>query len=183
LIKSLPKTYRKQLVPLADTVDVVINEMPKVKGALVIALGNFIYSRFNVDIPASVWSNVTLPEHLNMRISITDARGQELYSSRDPAVLRRGVTSEADRDELSEIEHVRKHWEKTGMTGWDFPDLPDSIGIKREKFPGLLVYPGLQTAGNGKKGVNLRLFRHREEALRSHQVEIFKKGSGPAKNF
>jgi ATP-dependent helicase HrpA len=175
LIKSLPKTYRKQLVPLADTVDVVINEMPKVKGALVIALGNFIYSRFNVDIPASVWSNVTLPEHLNMRISITDARGQELYSSRDPAVLRRGVTSEADRDELSEIEHVRKHWEKTGMTGWDFPDLPDSIGIKREKFPGLLVYPGLQTAGNGKKGVNLRLFRHREEALRSHQEGVFLK--------
>ena len=172
LVKSLPKTYRKQLVPVADTVDVVINEMPKVKGALVTALGNFIYNRFNIDIPASVWSDVIVPEHLKMRISITNTKGQELYSSRDPSVLRRDVTSKADLDELNEIEYVRRKWEKTGMTRWDFPDLPESIGIKSKNFPGLLVYPGLQKAANGKKGVNLCLFRQRQEALRSHQEGV-----------
>ena len=172
LIKSLPKTYRKQLVPVADTVDVVIKEMPKVKGALVTALGKFIYNRFNVDIPASAWSDVIVPEHLKMRISITNTKGQELYSSRDPAVLRRDVTSKTDLDELNEIEYVRRKWEKTGMTRWDFPDLPESIGIKSKNYPGLLVYPGLQKAANGKKGVNLCLYRHREEALRFHQEGV-----------
>jgi ATP-dependent helicase HrpA len=172
LIKTLPKEYRKKLVPVANTVDVIINEMPETKSSLATALGNFIYDRFNVDIPASAWPNDLLPEHLKMRISITDTKGEELYYSRDPSILRQNITRKAGSDELNEIENARKKWERKRITRWDFPDLPDSISIKSEYLQNLLLYPGLQKADNGEKSVSLRLFRHRKEAVRSHKEGV-----------
>jgi len=169
LIKGLPKAYRRQIVPVANTVDVIINEMPKAKGALITALGNFIFSRFGVDIPASDWPNDLLPDHLKMRISITDPKGEELYSSRDPAILRRNISGKADEDESDEIESARKKWEKTGITSWDFPDLPEVISIKGKKSTKWLVYPGLEIGDHDNKSVNLRLFRHLDQAIQSHQ--------------
>jgi ATP-dependent helicase HrpA len=169
LIKSLPKAYRRQLVPVANTVDVIINEMPKAKGSLITALGNFIFSRFGIDIPASAWPDHLLPDHLKMRISITDPKGEELYSSRDPAILRRNNSGKADEDESDEIESARKKWEKTGMTSWDFPDLPEIISIKGKKSTKWLVYPGLEIGDQDNKSVNLRLFRRQDQAIQSHK--------------
>ncbi|OEU67480.1 MAG: ATP-dependent RNA helicase HrpA, partial [Desulfobacterales bacterium PC51MH44] len=169
LIKGLPKTFRKRLVPVANTVDVIINEMPKTKSSLITALGNFIYSRFGLDIPASAWPDDLLPDHLKMRISITDSKGKELQSSRDPSILRRNISSKVDSQEASEIESARKKWEKNGATSWDFPDLPESISINGKNNEKWLVYPGLQKATQEEKSVNLRLFIHRDEAVKSHQ--------------
>ncbi len=169
LIKGLPKAYRRQLVPVANTVDVIINEMPKAKGSLITALGNFIFSRFGVDIPALDWPNDLLPDHLKMRISITDPKGEELHSSRDPAILRRNISGKADEDESDEIESARKKWEKTGITSWDFPDLPEIISIKGKKSTKWLVYPGLEIGDQDNKSVNLRLFRRQDQAIQSHK--------------
>jgi hypothetical protein len=58
-----------------------------------------------------------------MRISITDASGQELRSSRDPEILGHKFSREPDPDESKEIRSARGRWEKTGITRWDFPDL------------------------------------------------------------
>ena len=41
LIKGLPKSYRKQLVPVANTVDIILSEMPKNKGAFADSPGKF----------------------------------------------------------------------------------------------------------------------------------------------
>ena len=87
LIKGLPKSYRKRLVPVADTVDVIVSEMPKNAGALLTALSNFIHKRFGVDIPAAAWSADNMPDHLKMRIAITGADGEEIRSGRDKSIL------------------------------------------------------------------------------------------------
>ena len=173
LIKGLPKAFRKKLVPVANTVDVIINEMPKTKSSLITELGNFIYNRFGgLDIPASSWPADLLPDHLKMRISITDQKGKELRSSRNPSILRQNISVEADPKEPNEIESARKKWERTGITCWDFPDLPESISIKDENKIKWFVYPGLQKTAKGKKSVNLRLFRLRDKAVDSHKDGI-----------
>ncbi len=46
LIKGLPKTYRKKLVPVKDTVEIICREMSKTDSSLISALGKFIYHRF-----------------------------------------------------------------------------------------------------------------------------------------
>lgn len=170
LIKGLPKAYRKQLVPVPKTVDIIINEMPKVEGALITALSRFIYSRFNVDIPASAWSEEQLPDHLKMRISITDPKGKELCIARDPAILRQSFTGKTSPQELSAIESARKQWERDGITRWDFTDLPESVEIDVQNNVKWLLYPGLaKESSQDQKRVNLRLFQQRDKALESHK--------------
>ena len=169
LIKGLPKAFRKKLVPVANTVDVIINEMPKTKSSLITELGNFIYNRFGLDIPASAWPWDLLPGHLKMRISITDQKGKELCSGRDPSILRQNISGKTDPKGSNEFESAKKKWERTRITCWDFPDLPESISITGENKSKWVVYPGLQKASQGKKSVNLRLFPLRDKAVDSHK--------------
>ncbi|MEA1947108.1 MAG: ATP-dependent RNA helicase HrpA [Thermodesulfobacteriota bacterium] len=172
LIKGLPKVFRKKLVPIANTVDGIIDEMPKTQRSLITELGNFIYNRFGLDIPASAWPWDLLPDHLKMRISITDHKGKELCAGRDPSILRRNISGKTDPKESSKIESARKKWERTGITGWDFPDLPESISIIAGNKSKWVVYPGLQKASQQKKSVNLRLFLHPDQALDSHKEGV-----------
>jgi len=162
MIKGLPKRYRKQLVPVSRTVDVVMEEMEQNGQSLLTALARFIYRRFGVDIPASVWSDVQIPEYLKMRISVTDQKGEELDSGRDIHLLR-NMDSPLSEGEKSEAwRNVQSKWEKTAITTWDFDSLPESIPLE----PHLFAYPGLEDR-DGR--VNIRLFQTSEQALESHK--------------
>ena len=161
----MPKTYRKRLVPVKDTVEIICREMPKTEGSLISALGKFIYQRFGVDIPAAVWSDEALPDHLKMRISITAPDGKELRVGRDPSILHREAAGSAVSDEF---EALRRKWEKNGLTSWDFGDLPDHIretGKLRAKW---IAYPALEKDPKTDKRVNLRLFQQRDKARAAH---------------
>jgi len=170
LIKGLPKAYRKKLVPVTETVDVVVDEMPKFEGSLITALGKFIYNRFGVDIPAAVWSEDQLPDYLKMRISITDPAGKELYAGRDTAVLRQKISGKPGPKEMSAIESARKKWEKNGLTRWDFSTLPENVRADVPNSTKWVLYPGLEKeSSQDKKRVNLRLFQQRDKAVESHK--------------
>ncbi|MEE8431528.1 MAG: ATP-dependent RNA helicase HrpA [Candidatus Desulfatibia sp.] len=170
LIKGLPKAFRKQLVPVTTTVDVIINAMPQEENSLITALGKFIYNRFNVDIPAAAWSENLLPQHLKMRFAITGPEGEELAAGRDPAILRQNFSGRTGPQEPKEIKTARKQWEKTGLTCWDFPDLPETIIIQGKNTTKWRLYPGLEKATLKQKSiVNLRLFQQPDQAVKSHQ--------------
>ncbi len=172
LIKGLPKTFRKKLVPVTRTVDIIINEMPKTNTSLITTLGNFIYTRFGIDIPASAWPNDLLPDHLKMRISITSPNGEELSSGRDPNILSRHVSNKVKPVESDAFDAAKKIWERTDITRWDFPNLPERIQLKGKNTVQWLVYPGLQKADPKGKSVNLRLFLSSEKALESHKEGV-----------
>ena len=172
LVKGLPKIFRKRLVPVSNTVDVIVAEMPKTKNAMITALGDFIYTRFGVDVPASAWPDDRLPDHLKMRVSITGPKGEEICSGRNPAILSRRISNTAETGESREMKSARKNWERTGITRWDFPDLPESLVIRGKNRTQWIVYPGLQTADGKEKSVNLRLSRNMENALASHKKGV-----------
>lgn len=166
LIKGLPKLYRKQLVPVAKTVMIIMSEMPKYRGALISSLSTFVYDRFCVDIPARAWNEKDLPDHLKMRITLTDASGKEICTSRDKGELLQSVP------QFSRIEGIdaeRAKWEKSGLTAWDFKDLPEVINISAENGHVFPVYPALEKES---KHVNLRLFRNKEAAEKAHKEGV-----------
>ncbi len=163
LIKGLPKEYRKRLLPVPWTVDAVMAKMPQGKTSLKTALSGFIYKNFGVDIPASAWSDETLPEHLKMRISITGPKGEEICSGRDKLILTKDFSAKADSGFL---EKARKKHEITGITGWDFADIPESIIIKINEEPGRIYFQGLE---KDEGCVNLRIFESEKEAQKSHE--------------
>jgi ATP-dependent helicase HrpA len=159
LVKGLPKAIRKRLVPLNETVDVILREMPGRQGSFLSALGQFIHRRFGVDIPASAWPSETLPEHLKMRLAITAPDGRELFSGRDPALLQTQPTATRIPPE------VRQRWERSGITRWDFGDLPETVASEKAAGSQWVAYPALES---GAEGVHLKLFARRDQAATAH---------------
>jgi ATP-dependent helicase HrpA len=166
LIKGLPKVYRKKLVPVNETVEIITREIPRQRCSLFSALGEFILQRFGVDIPASAWPIETLPDHLKMRISVTAADGKELYSGRNAAVLSQQKIKASQADEF---ESYRLKWEKSGITRWDFDDLPEFISSPKSAKTKWVAYPALAAAGDNIKSLSLKLYRRQHEAVRVHQ--------------
>jgi len=159
LVKGLPKAIRKRLVPLNETVDIVLREMPRRQGSFLTALGDCIHRRFGVDIPGAAWPSTTLPDHLKMRLAITAPDGRELLSGRDPALLRSQPTATRIPPE------ARQRWERSGITRWDFGDLPETVAGDKAAGGRWLAYPALAP---GAEGVHLKLFTRSDQAAAVH---------------
>lgn len=166
LIKGLPKIYRKRLVPAGRTAAIIAREMPQNDKSLFTALGEFIHDRFNVDIPAVAWPVGELPEHLNLRIALTDHKGKQVCAGRDKSILTRDISMKGVSNVMKE---AREKWEKTGLVEWDFGDLPETVVIKGRGNEKWEVWPGLEADENC---VNLRVFESRSKALASHEKGV-----------
>jgi len=164
MIKALPKIYRKKLVPISRTVDILVTEMPRETDILGNALSRFIYQRFEIDIPASAWSEEALPDYLKMRIAITSPEGKVICSGRDLSVLENLVP---ERISPAALDLARKNWERPSITEWDLAELPNAIDIQGEAGINWTLFPALvKNPDNGS--VSLRLFDEPGEALLAH---------------
>ncbi|MFZ0241706.1 MAG: DUF3418 domain-containing protein, partial [Desulfobacterales bacterium] len=166
LLKGLPKSYRRRLVPIAATAKILADESNADSRSLIGTLAELIFRRFGVDIPASAWTVDALPEHLRMRIAITGPRGEILRSSRDPQILRQGVAGALPE---ADWEAARRRWEKTRITQWDFGDLPQSVELTVQGGRAWLAFPGLAVEeSESGRNITLRLFHGREAAEAAH---------------
>jgi ATP-dependent helicase HrpA len=166
LLRGLPKDYRKKLQPLAETADLILTGMPSPEGPLPTALGKFILQRFGLDIPASAWPLEKLPDHLKVRFSVVDDQGREISSGRD---IRRFQSEMLSAAESTALARVRKIWERTGLTRWDFGALPEEIPLEGRGMLQGFAYPALEAA---RESVSIRLFKTRAEADESHAKGI-----------
>jgi ATP-dependent helicase HrpA len=162
LIKGLPKRCRKLLMPISETADIIVKDMGSRDGSLFESLARFVKQRFKADIPAAEWAAVEIPRHLKMRIALTDHRGEILTAGRDLEALKRARPETISAPREDEWRAARAQWERMGLASWDFGALPEAVSIG----PSLIAFPGLEPA---EKGVNLRLFKSRAEALASHE--------------
>jgi ATP-dependent helicase HrpA len=164
LIKGLPRRYRKLLVPMSETSEVIVKEMPRQpERSLFAALAEFVKQRFRMDIPASEWKRAAVPEHLRLRVAVLDQAGKQVLAGRDfqALVKKSGAPPPAPKDSAAWKDAQRK-WERTGIIVWDFGPLPERVAVG----PLLAAYPALESA---ERGANIRLFDNREEAIASHR--------------
>ncbi len=183
MMKGLPKKYRKNLVPIADTVEIIMQEMPQGNDSLINTLGKFIEKKFSLKIPAHAWPVDEIPDHLKMRVEITGVRGEKIAEGRDREVLATISDVDAEDPDLTE---AKKGWEKIGLTTWDFPDLPESTLVFTSKKRKTKLYPALcvesdavndaenssQKNGSLKKSVRLTLFSDPVVAENAHKKGI-----------
>jgi ATP-dependent helicase HrpA len=167
LIRGLPKSLRKQLVPVQETVDTIVREMPNRSGALLTVLAEFIHRRFGVSVPSDAWPEAGLSDHLKMRIAITAPNGKVLRSGRDKNLLRE---PNAAGEITDDFERYRRQWERDNITSWDFGELPEVISPDGRGQAGWVAYPALQkvVTTEGRTAVRLRLLPSRQRALREH---------------
>lgn len=165
LLRGLPKEFRKKLMPLNETRDIILREMPR-EGPLLTALGHYLYHRFDVNIPVERWGEDDLEEHLKLRFSVVDENDRELAAGRDISILKKGFS---DQGESQVFSKARKKWEKSGLTVWDFGDLPENIPLRGGTMDQGVAYPALDADGGV---VRLRLFRSASEALQTHLLGV-----------
>jgi ATP-dependent helicase HrpA len=169
LIKGLPKTYRKQLVPVNKTVEIITAQMPREDGDLFASLSRFIESRFNVSIPTAEWSESGLPDYLKTRIEVIGTDGKVISSGRSARDIRPPKPGDMD---IHCLQRIRAQIEKEDVGDWDFDDLPETTPVTGPSGETWLLYPGLQARRNlGERQepvVDLKLFLDRKEASVSH---------------
>jgi len=180
LIKALPKKYRIKLAPVSEKAAIIAREMPKKDAPLFSQLSAFIQTRFDFVIPATLWSDKELPDHLKMRFSIRDEKGKEIKALRDKAVLSQFSTTLPPQTNNA-FETAQKKYKIINITEWNFNDLEEFIIITREKEFTQKGYPGLTIEtkkGSDKKNNNpilsLKLFKSEQAALDSHVCGIKK---------
>lgn len=175
LIKALPKKYRVKLLPISEKAAIIAKKMPKKDTPLFSLLSSFIQEQFNLVIPATLWSDKELPDHLKMRISIRDEKGKELKVLRDYSILRE-FSKTAVPEKNNAFEAAKKRYERLDIKKWDFIDLEPFIVINREKGFTQKAYPGLTIETNPnnkpKTALSLRLFTSEQTAQNAHHQGI-----------
>jgi len=169
MLKALPKAYRRQLVPVGDTAEIIAREMPRTKEDLATALANFIHRRFEVDIPAAAWQDVAIPDHLRLRFAVVDADGEALAVGREPEVLSAvdpGLP--ADR----QLENARRQWERDGLTDWPDKDLPEQIEIGSDRTGRHTVFPALTVTEETGDRVGVRLHGTHAQAEKAQRAGV-----------
>ncbi len=173
LIRGLPKIYRRQLGPIPQVMEKVEKEIRGLETAepLVNLLGRFFYQRFGVHIPANAWPVGSLPDYLKMRVTVTDTDGREIQSSRDPAILRGASRPAGD---LKKFTRQGGKWERSGITRWDFGDLPDTVKLSATDGSVLVTYPSLVAEADSPTQVKMRLFSDWGQAVTAHLAGVRK---------
>ena len=169
LIKGLPKGYRKKLVPIPDTVAQIYRHLQPSGDALINALGDHIHRHFGIDIPATAWPQEALPDHLKMRFAVTGPDGKEIRGGRDKAVL---TPPKAETILPEEVRALKIQWEQTGITRWDFEELPNEITVELNTGAHWTVYPALTSEPGIPETIALRLFQNMYQAETSHRAGV-----------
>ncbi len=89
LLKGLPKSLRRQLVPIPDFAERCLSELPLSDAPLIQTLGGVLKRLSGVHIPEDAWQPQQLADYLHLRIRLLDESGRrEIAVSRDLAALK-----------------------------------------------------------------------------------------------
>jgi len=151
LIKSLPKTLRRNFVPAPDFASAAAAAMQPDSGSLLGGLSRELHRMTGVKVTREDWDTSNLPAHLKMRFSVVGSEGQELRSGRDLEALQTEYVGEVEETLLKFSDNSI---ERDQVNDWNFGDLPDSVDIEKSGMT-MQGYPALQA---NAKGVGIKLF-------------------------
>jgi ATP-dependent helicase HrpA len=134
LVRTLPKPTRRSLVPIADTVRLVLDRIDPADGPLLEVLAIQLSRLSGATIGADEFDPAALPGHLRVAFDIVDEHGVLVARGEDLEALRRAL-----RDQIrASIRRATPFFEHTGATSWQFGE------IERRVSSGLVVgYPAL----------------------------------------
>jgi ATP-dependent helicase HrpA len=144
LLRGLPKTWRKLLVPIPDTAERLAVRLKPSDRPLIQALGEEIKSMTGIQVPEDAWDPAALPAHLRMKFRLLDEAGHSLAVGDDYPRLQRQFGG-SGRRAFAQI--PSQGLEREGISRWDFGDLPESLDLDRG---GILLrgYPALVDQGD-----------------------------------
>ncbi len=169
LLRALPKAIRRELMPFPPKVAEIARDLKPTGESLQQDLAAFIRKNYGVQIPPNAWPTDAIPAHLRPRIEVVGHDQKSLGASRDLTQLRQKLekTKVEPVADDSAWTRLALKWERFGLTGWTFGDLPEHVTVSEAGPVPVFAWPGLQT---DEKTVSVRLF-HSQEAARRASLE------------
>jgi ATP-dependent helicase HrpA len=158
LIRALPKSLRRRLVPAPDVARRCLASLPSSECSLTGALAAVLQREAGVPVPADSWRDADLPEHLSFNIRVVDEEDRILGEGRDLAALRRRFQASGPLPKAAA--DAAPHYRT-----WSFGRLAPTLTL-REGGRQRRVFVGLHDAGDG---VTVGHFASESEAAGEHQ--------------
>ena len=165
LLKGLPKRIRKHLIPVNNTVDLLLDDSNHYEGSLLHALEKGIQKRFQLHVGRSDWP-VELPAHLLMRYQLFDTNGRAVIAGRDLYTLKSTLNTTPSRKTkpASTSKENLRRWQDKIFSTWDFEGLERRTPLftKDKEIAGYL-YPALHPARD-RGGVSISFESDKQQA-------------------
>jgi ATP-dependent helicase HrpA len=142
LVRSLPKTVRRKLVPAPDRAREALTTLGTGDGPLLDVLARRLAVMAGEPVAAEDFDLVRVPDHLRVRFAVEDADGAAVASGRDLAELRARLRGRARRAVADAAPAI----ERRGLRAWDMGTLPRTIETEAAGQP-VRGYPALIDEG------------------------------------
>ncbi|MZI95424.1 ATP-dependent RNA helicase HrpA [Vibrio sp. CAIM 722] len=156
LIKSLPKTLRKNFVPAPNYADAFLARVKPMELPLLDALEKELRRMTGVEVLREDWKWDQIPDHLKVTFRAVDHRNRKLKENKDLFELKESL-KEKVQETLSKV--ADDDIEQKDLHTWSFGELPRVYQQKRGGFD-VKAYPALV---DNKDSVEIKLFETEQE--------------------
>ncbi|MBI0060185.1 ATP-dependent RNA helicase HrpA [Gilliamella sp. M0320] len=167
LIKSLPKSLRKSLVPAPNYAEAFLSRVNSTASPLLETLQNEFRKMTGTRIESTDWQLDQVPSYLKMNFSIVD-HNREIAFGKDLVKLQEQLKTEVQQA-LSSLTHKKSiKIEKNNITNWDFGSLPAIYEEKQNNYT-IKAYPAII---DNQHSVSIKLVDSLEEQKRLSKLGI-----------
>ncbi|MCK4704549.1 MAG: ATP-dependent RNA helicase HrpA, partial [Gammaproteobacteria bacterium] len=170
LIRSLPKSIRRNFVPAPNFVDACMEALEVSNSPLTTAMTKQLKKMTGVEVPYDAWRTELVDGHLFMNFRIIDGKGKTISESRDLPELKEQLSSDVNiitdqtspaLNNVSQDANIPKHEIENDKVGAEAIDLLDQVIEIEQHGLKLKVYPALVKQG---KNVALKLINSKQQA-------------------
>jgi ATP-dependent helicase HrpA len=137
LLRSLPKSVRRNVVPVPDYAADFLASAPKRDGSLVDALETYLRG-LRIPVSRKDWDLTKVPDHLTVTYRIEDDTGTAVAEGKDLAALRRSLAPQA-REVVADL---TDDVEQSGLVAWTPGTLAKVVQRRRQGYA-VTAYPAL----------------------------------------
>ena len=138
LLKTLPKQWRKQFVPIPEAVDRVLPVLKACDRPLTEVLGELL-AEHTEKIPPLAWQSDELDAFYRANFRVVDSNAELLGEGRDLAELKQRLRAPMQQSLQREVKHG---FQRAALQKWDFGELPESYRFEQAGVT-VTAYPAL----------------------------------------
>lgn len=165
LIKSLPKSLRRNFVPAPNYAEAFLGRVEPFKKPLLESLSVELRKMTGVFVEPEQWDISQLPPHLRITFRVIDGKGKKLQESENLDELKFDLKDEV-QNTLSNV--ADDGIEQSGLHIWNFAELPQFYEQKKAHFS-VKAYPAIV---DEQTTVGVKLFETEFEQTRAMQAGL-----------
>ena len=140
MIRALPKSVRRQLVPIPDFVKTIMPVIEADQQSLSQAVARCVTKRTGVAIDPLVWADHQLDARLKLRIEVVDSDGMVMDVDRDLNALQERLASQVKTVQSTEFMETYHDWPP--CLDLEYETLTQVGGVQMKQFQRLVLHEG-----------------------------------------